>query len=50
MPPSVSRSMSRSGAALTVAMLVTRGRLIGAATARTRMLRILRFAICPICP
>jgi hypothetical protein len=49
-PPSVSRSSSSSGATLTVAMLVTSGRFMGAATARTRMSRILRLLICPYFP
>src|SRR5262245_62807978 len=40
MPASVSRSMRSSGATLTVAMLVTSGRFIGAATARTLSSRI----------
>ena len=39
------RSMSRSGATSTKAMLVCSGRFIGAATARTRMERILSSSI-----
>src|SRR6266853_1538520 len=45
MPPSVCRSISRSGATLTKAMLVCSGRFIGAATARTRISRILSVSI-----